>query len=740
MMELIEGKPIHEYCQQQALSVSQILQLFTQVCSAVQYAHSHLIVHRDIKPSNILVTTDGIPKLLDFGIAKILDASSAGTGTPTVTMFQVLTPSYASPEQIKGEAITTATDVYSLGVVLYELLAGESPYRVVNRTMHEITDAICEQDPPRPSTAVRQRIASAESKTGAGASESLSQRLRGDVDNILLMALRKEPDRRYASVEQFAQDIQRHIDNLPVLARQGTLRYRSGKFVIRHKAAVAASVIATLALVVGLVVSVREARIAQRRFNDVRSLADSLIFDVHDSIKDLPGSAPARHLVVQRSLQYLDKLHRDAAGNRDLLRDLAAGYQRIAELQGAFTGRDIGDSQAALESYRKALSIRKSLVASSNHDLSELKNELALLQSYFYFVATMEKTEEMTEIAELGLKVAEEIQARQPQDLPSVLNKARAHIQLASALGGNGSVGSSRDVSAALIHDREALAILSEIDTNNPTVTTIKGLAQVALGFHLSKARRFEESARAFEEVSEPEQKRRMYPHRFLAIMYNDHGWLYERMGDQKRALEEYRRSFAAAQSLMNADPTNLDSKLIFEAERGHIAMQEARLGDSRRGLKELQGAIADVESMLGQDRTKSFYAIHLAVGYAYCAEILSSLSNQPAALEEYAKALTTMSALSEGDPQDLDSRLTIAKIHAGLAIVLARAARFEEAHKEFTQAMSISQQLLRIRPEDEETLYLLGQLRTDEASLATCSSGRRCDGKSRFAVPTMLN
>ena len=198
VMELIEGQPITEYCHERRLSVAERLQLFAQVCAAVQYAHQHLIIHRDIKPGNILVTPDGTPKLLDFGIAKII---GAGEDSPqldaTLTAFRILTPRYASPEQIKGEPMTTASDVYSLGVVLYELLAARSPYGDATNSSSEIARAVCDNEPEKPSAAVQHPESRKEYDASA---EKLGKQLRGDLDNIALMALRKEPARRYQSV------------------------------------------------------------------------------------------------------------------------------------------------------------------------------------------------------------------------------------------------------------------------------------------------------------------------------------------------------------------------------------------------------------------------------------------------------------------------------------------------------------------------------------------------------------
>ena len=217
-------------------------------------------------------------------------------------MVRLMTPEYASPEQVRGEPVTTATDVYSLGVVLYGLLTGQKPYRVTSRTPHDMVQAVLEAAPESPST--------------------VNRRLRGDLDNIVLKALRKEPERRYASVEQFSEDIRRHLEGLPVIARPDTLAYRGSKFVRRHKWAVIAAGLVVLALLGGMAATLREASIAQteresaeRRFNDVRQLANSLLFEVYDAIENLPGATPARKLLVDRAMQYLDKLANEAKGD-----------------------------------------------------------------------------------------------------------------------------------------------------------------------------------------------------------------------------------------------------------------------------------------------------------------------------------------------------------------------------------------------------------------------------------------
>ncbi len=606
VMELIEGQPIDRYCDDRRLTISERLRIFLQACSAVQYAHQRLIVHRDIKPGNILVTAEGVPKLLDFGIAKILNQDENPTeGLATLTMFPALTPGYASPEQIKGEPVTTASDVYSLGIVLYELLTGHRPYPAGKLTPQEITRAVCETEPEKPSVIVAQS-ADADSKANRrpltpdeigvirdGSPEKLRRRLEGDLDNILLMALRKEPRRRYASVEQFQEDLRRHLEHLPVIARKDTVRYLTAKFVARHKAGAAATVTVAATLLAALGITLREARIAradraraESRFNDVRELSNTLLFQIDDSIRNVPGTTQAQELVVGSAQRYLDRLAREAGNDPSLLKELATGYIRLANIQGDMRGPNLGNQRSAIENYRKAVDLREAIARAHPADLQA---QLDLQQSYDglgYAYGDMDRGQEKVFFAK-SMDIAAALTAKEPGNdvFLDALSLSYEHRAMLSIAG--------NDVKSAIADQREGLKLAKQVEDRKATEEyrgrlsyAHKRLGALLIVDHqLPQALAEYQSALALDKTllsAHPSDPRLRFS---ISLTLSDIGYIYNEQGNRSSALENYREVLVIRQALADADPSDV------RARQG-LARTYERLGSILREENKPQAAL----------------------------------------------------------------------------------------------------------------------------------------------------
>lgn len=649
VMEYIEGKPIAEYCESGELGVRERIEIFRLICGAVQAAHGRLVVHRDLKPANILVTSDGVPKLLDFGIAKLLDAT-AEEGLTSHTQ-RLMTPEFASPEQVRGEPVTVATDVWGLGAVLFTILAGRPPFQSAGGGLHALERAICDEPPPAVSAVAAILVPA-------------------DLDAIVAKGLRKEPLERYESAASMAADLGRYLDGYPVEARKGNWRYRARKFVQRHSVGLAAAGLVISAVSGGVISTVQAQRQAQRRFEQVRDVTNRFLFEVHGSIKSVPGTTAAQKLVVARGLEYLDGLASEGQNDPVLQGELASAYEKIADIQQSLRETSLNETAAALQSMEKAIAIRKRMVEAqpSNHDwlvslITAEINASRRLQEHGKLdgaVAMLEQAIQRTAALEAGGRTSELV-----------------NLQIGAQMG-LCRLGMYRSVGPATV-----AACKKEVDLNREFVQLEQGSAEAvySLGVALvgyAESIRLVRNAdpavmdvlREAEKVNAKAQALAQKNIRYMiegALIQSRMGQYYTGTGDLNQAARFFKESLRQYEAMAKADPNNGQVVRSASIQAGNLADVLVTLGRGSEAAEILKPSIALREARAAKDG-KSYEALDdLTTGLYYLGKALTA--EDPAGAEAaLLRAVALRETLVKEHPDRVENQFRLARFYVAFA------------------------------------------------------------------------
>ena len=681
MMEYVEGFPIDVFCARHNLSVEEKLRLFQKICAAVAHAHRNLTIHRDLKSSNILVAADSEPKLLDFGIAKLFSDGNSQTNNETLTNSRALTPEYASPEQLRGERLTTATDVYSLGVILYELLTGTRPFATGGKNYAEVLQIVSEIQPTRPSLAtagkssplIKQRKINGERRTNL---------IDGDLDNIVLKSLNKEPERRYGSVEQFCEDIEKYLKGLPVSARKDSFSYRFSKFVKRNPLASAISVLLILSLLGGFAVTLwqyRKAQTAQaraeRRFDDVRGLSNSMLFELNDTIEK--GPTAARAMIVQRASEYLDKLNQESDGDVSLRLDLAAAYIKVGDLQGRPFAPNLGDMNGALESYRKAADLIESLMRLDSSNLAFISKSADVRQRIGeIYTVQMNRVEALQNFTEV-MRLREKVLSVEPQNQDFRREEADAEMRMGDVLQIGGDESAIVDYPAVLERYRRARAVFEDLADQQAAYCSKERFTAASI-----------------------EQRTGLALVRFAQQSKNKE--------KEREAIERYAHVLSVIEKFAAAEPSNLTYRRVSAGVRGSLAEVQTDIGDFPAALDNYRQIESIAESAAERDTANIEPRINLASFYVSYGETLGKSGSSPQAVEKIRRGVKIAESLmleAGGAARAEDIYRSLIDGYFALGAEAEKVKNFQDSSVSYRKSLEYCDKLLSIDALHEETL-----------------------------------